>query len=148
MVGLLQMIGGSPLFIKPYNYGHTLSGVRVQRVQRIHRVQRVVVMGGCAASINKTFTTALAGGENALPPLVAGATTFPSAEACHWILSRPRAPYESSSLATPASLVGLWVLSSVPHGTTGKGREVYSAPCIGVASERDLQGSDSDPKIT
>ena len=58
---------GSPLFIKLYNYGHTLSGVRVQRIQRIHRVQRVVVMGGCAASINKTFTTALAGGGNALP---------------------------------------------------------------------------------
>ena len=67
LVGLLQMIGGALFFIEPYNYGHTLSGVRVQRVQRIHRVQRVVVMGGCAASINKTFTTALAGGENALP---------------------------------------------------------------------------------
>ena len=53
----------------------------------------------------KTFTTALAGGENALPPLVAGATTFPSAEA-----------------------VGLWVLSNVPHDTEGKRREAYSAP--------------------
>ena len=79
------MIGGALFFIKPYNYGHTLSGVRVQRVQRVHRVQRVVV-GGCAASINKTFTAGLlpvenkpatlAGEEIASPPLVAGATTF------------------------------------------------------------------------
>ena len=46
----------------------------------------------------------------------------PRCEACHWILSRPRAPYESSSLATPASLVGLWVLSIVPHDSTGKRR--------------------------
>ena len=37
---------------------------------------------------------------------------FPRWEACHWILSRPRAPYESSSLATPASLVALWALGS------------------------------------
>ena len=36
---------------------------------------------------------------------------------------------------SPAKAGALWVLSSAPHGTTGKGREVYSAPCIGVASE-------------
>ena len=59
------------------------------------------------------------------PPLVPYGTTFP-----------------------PAKAVGLWTLNIVPHDTTGKGREAYSAPCIGVASERDLQGSDSDPKIT
>ena len=31
---------------------------------------------------------------------------LPRWEACHWILSRPRAPYESSSLATPSSAGG------------------------------------------
>ena len=35
-------------------------GVRVQRVQRVQKVQRVVV-GGCAASLYKTFIIALAG---------------------------------------------------------------------------------------
>ena len=46
-----------------------------------------------------------------IPPfLVAGATTFARWEACHWILSRPRAPYESSSLATPVEPGALWVL--------------------------------------
>ena len=44
-------------------------------------------MGGCAASINKTFTTALAGGEKR-PPLVAGATTFaPLFRGALWVLS-------------------------------------------------------------
>jgi len=33
-------------------------GVRVQRVQKVQKVQRVVV-GGCAANLYKTFTTAL-----------------------------------------------------------------------------------------
>ena len=35
------------------------AGVRVQRVQKVQKVQRVVV-GGFAASMNKTITTALA----------------------------------------------------------------------------------------
>ena len=39
--------------------GHAF-GVRVQRVQRVQKVQRGVV-GDCAASLYKTFTTALAG---------------------------------------------------------------------------------------
>ena len=43
-------------------------GVRVQRVQKVQKVQRVVV-GGCAANLYKTFTTALAGEEK--PPKVA-----------------------------------------------------------------------------
>ena len=37
-------------------------------------------------------------------------------EACHWILSRLTAPYESSSLATPALLGALWVLGSCGNG--------------------------------
>ena len=37
-----------------------------------------------------------------LPPLWwLAPPPLPRWEACHWILSRPRAPYESSSLATP-----------------------------------------------
>ena len=36
----------------------------------------------------------------------------------------------------PVSLGALWVLGSVSHGSTGKRREVYFAPGIGVASER------------
>ena len=36
-----------------------------------------VVVGGFAASMNKTFTPALAGDGKSAPPLVAGATTFP-----------------------------------------------------------------------
>gem|GEM_PF-4892408 len=51
-----------------------------------------------------------------------GPPPSPRCEACHWILSRPTPPYESSSLATPASLVGLWVLSIVPHDSTRKRR--------------------------
>ena len=35
---------------------------------------------------------------------------LPRWEACHWILSRPRAPYESSSLATQLRWGALWVL--------------------------------------
>ena len=35
------------------------------------------------------------------PPFGAFGTTFLHGKACHWILGRPRAPYESSSLATP-----------------------------------------------
>ena len=38
------------------------------------------------------------------PPLVAGATTFLHGKACHWILARLLAPYESSSLATGGSV--------------------------------------------
>ena len=71
------------------------------------------------------------------PPLVAGATTFLHGKACHWILARLLAPYESSSLATggsvsldsqspkgslriqfpchPAKAVGLWALGSGVH---------------------------------
>ena len=46
------------------------------------------------------------------PPLRAMEKSVPLArsaglthrEACHWILSRPRAPYESSSFATPQAV--------------------------------------------
>ena len=79
------------------------------------------------ASLDKPFTTGLRPWEK-LPPLVASPPPLPRWEACHWILSRLTAPYESSSLATPASLVGLWVLSSVLHDTTEKSREAYSPP--------------------
>ena len=41
-------------------YGHALAGVRVQKVQKVQKVQRVLV-GGCAAIMNKTFATALTG---------------------------------------------------------------------------------------
>ena len=105
--------------------GHALAGVRA-------------VVGGSAANMNKTFTTGLCPMENRPTALTGGVKDLPlwwltpppspRCEACHWILSRPRAPYESSSLATPASLVGLWVLSIVLHDTKGKRRAVYSAP--------------------
>ena len=36
----------------------------------------------------------------------------------------------------PAEPGALWTLGSVSHDSTGKRREVYSAPGIGVASER------------
>ena len=36
----------------------------------------------------------------------------------------------------------------VPYEYAGKSRAVYSATRTGVASERDLWGSDSDLKIT
>ena len=45
-------------------------GVRVQRVQRVQKVQRVKV-GGCAANMNKTFTTGLRPMENR-PTALAG----------------------------------------------------------------------------
>ena|GEM_PF-4168171 len=38
---------------------------------------------------------------NAYPLWWLAPPPLPRWEACHWILSRPRAPYESSSLATP-----------------------------------------------
>ena len=43
--------------------GHALAGVKVQRVQRVQKVQRVqrVKVGGCAASLYKTFIIALVG---------------------------------------------------------------------------------------
>ena len=41
-------------------------GARVQRVQKVQKVQRGLV-GGCAASLYKTFTTALAGEGKAFP---------------------------------------------------------------------------------
>ena len=46
-------------------YGHAF-GVKVQRVQKVHRVQRGKV-GGSAAIMNKTFTTALTGEGKAFP---------------------------------------------------------------------------------
>ena len=65
-------------------------------------------------------------------------------EACHWILSRSRAPYESSSLATP--LTGaLWTLSSVPHDSAGKRREVYSVPRMGESPAQPDKGSCGGP---
>ena len=60
-------------------------GVRVQRVQRVQKVQRVKV-GGCAANMNKTFTTGLRpmenrptalAGEGKASPFGGFATTFP-----------------------------------------------------------------------
>ena len=81
------------------------------------------------------------------PLLVAGATTFapkgetthyilrvadasskcvrcaPLWEACHWILSRPRAPCESSSLATPLKRwnCGYWAVASIwVYGSRGE----------------------------
>ena len=65
------------------------------------------------ASLYKTFTTGLRpwekrkpynrpSGEGNAPPLWwLAPPPLPRWEACHWIFSRPRAPYESSSLATP-----------------------------------------------
>ena len=38
-------------------------------------------------------------------------------------------PYESSSFATPAKAVGLWVLSNVDMSLQ-ESIETYSAPCI------------------
>ncbi len=80
-----------------------LWGLRVQKVHRVHKVQRVEVSASKlwkAPSYNKTLITALGALENrptslrsrkCIPPLVAGATTFPPRwEACHWILSRLR----------------------------------------------------------
>ena len=68
-----------------------------------------VVVGGSAANMNKTFTTglrpmgnsptALAGVE--MHPLLPPAAASLHGKASHTILSRPRAPYESCSLATP-----------------------------------------------
>ena len=40
---------------------------------------------------------------------------LPRWEACHWILSRPRAPYESSSLATPQAGAQQPVHNIEPH---------------------------------
>ena len=81
------------------------------------------------------------------PPLVAGATTFaplgsvshdsrvasapptnrvplPPEEACHWILSRPRAPYESSSLATPLKRwdYGYWAVVFICAWNSSEGK--------------------------
>ena len=47
-----------------------------------------------------------------IPPLVAGATTFPLRwEACHWILSRLRLP--ANPVPLPPQAGALWMLS---HG--------------------------------
>ena len=83
-------------------------------------------MGGCAASINKTFTTALAGGENALPPLVAGATTFAPLGSVSLDSQSPKGSLRIQFPCHLAKAGALWVLSIVPHYTTGKRRVAYS----------------------
>ena len=57
------------------------------------------------AFYNKTREPPLRAMEKRHPPLLAGATTFP-----------------------PASLVGLWVLTNVPHESKGKRRAVLFSP--------------------
>ena len=54
----------------------------------------------------------------------------------------------------PAKAVGLWALGSVPHDSTGKRREVYSAPLGESPAERDRGwlwrpciGPPSQPKL-
>ena len=62
-----------------------LTGLSPRRFSGLTRPLAVrVVVGGCAASLYKTFVIALAGGENAAPPLVAGATTFPPLKRGHY----------------------------------------------------------------
>ena len=56
------------------------------------------------------------------PPLVTDATTFAPLGSMSLDFRVAMLPYKSSSLATPASLVGLWVLSIVPHDSTRKRR--------------------------
>ena len=69
-------------------------GVRVQRVQRVQKVQRVKV-GGCAANMNKTFTTGLRPMENREPPWRAWKCT-PSA-ACGGVSPRESVSHDSQS---------------------------------------------------
>jgi len=73
-------------------------------------------------------TTALAGGEKTYN------RAFGAREKRHplWWLAPPPSP--------PASLVGLWVLSIVPHDTEGKRRAVYSVPCIGESPAQPDKG--------
>ena len=89
-------------------------GVRVQRVQKVQKVQRVVV-GGCAANLYKTFTTALAGERKSVPPLVAGATTFAPVGSVSLDFRVTTFPYKSSSLATPQAGAQQPVHNIEPH---------------------------------
>ena len=99
-----------------------------------------VVVGGSAASMNKTTQSGFARRKSsplwwlAPPPL-------PRWEACHWILSRLPTPYSTaitdsldSQVAgvTPVPLPplfrgALWMLGIVPHVPIGKHRAVYSS---------------------
>ena len=56
------------------------------------------------------------------PPLVAAPPPLPRWEACHTILRSLALPYESCSLATPASLGALWALGSVLQSYNKKRR--------------------------
>ena len=80
-----------------------------------------------AAKIALTFPAA--------PPLVAGATTFLHGKACHWILARPRAPYESSSLATPLKRwdYGRWALVFICAWNSSEGKPYNRAAPVGNA---------------
>ena len=72
-------------------------------------VQRGVLYTAAWGSEN--HTTALRAWK-CIPPLVAGATTFPPRwEACHWILSRLRLP--TNPVPLPPQAGALWMLS---HG--------------------------------
>ena len=73
-----------------------------------------VVVGGCAANINKTFTTGLRPWENRQTALTGDGKALP--------------PLVATPPPSPRYAVGLWVLSGVPHDTTVKLREVYSPP--------------------
>ena len=69
------------------------------------------------------------------PPLVAGATTFLHGKACHWILSRPWAPYESSSLATPLKRwdYGYWAVVFICAWNSSEGKPYNRAAPVGNA---------------
>ena len=61
-----------------------------------------------------------------IPPLVAGATTFPPRwEACHWILSRLRLP--ANPVPLPPQAVALWMFSYVAMSLQ-ESIETYSSP--------------------
>ena len=49
---------------------------------------------------------------NAIPPLVAGATTLPGGKHVTGFAGRLQLPYESSSFATPLFEGALWMLSN------------------------------------
>ena len=60
---------------------------------------------------------------------------LPPEEACHWILSRPRAPYESSSLATPLKRwdYGRWAVVFICAWNSSEGKPYNRAAPVGNA---------------
>ena len=80
--------------------------MRVQKVQKVQKVQRGLV-GGCAASLYKTFIIALAGEEKPYNRAYGARKCTPSAygtsprESMSLDSQSLPAPYESSSFATP-----------------------------------------------